>query len=214
MTFSKWEIQKGQDYIAKKKPDFLSVEELAFIEKYVLWLEETSDWQSDEQTPGMFKFYKHPLMMDLQFLLQKEIEKPTGLNLLPTYNYFRIYRNGSVLEPHKDRPACEVSATMLIGKNYSPSWALHVGDSQGEVGSASSPYSPIPKTAGETHQAIVQEVGDFTIYRGCELNHWRETWETDADNYHIQLFVHYVDADGPYWVFENDDYKLGTGFSL
>ena len=47
MTFRKWEIQKGQDYIAKKKPDFLSVEELAFIEKYVLWLEETSDWQSD-----------------------------------------------------------------------------------------------------------------------------------------------------------------------
>ena len=195
MTFSKWELQKEQDYIVKKKPDCISVEDLAFMEKYFLWLEETSDWQSDEQTPGMFKFYKHPIMMYVQFLLQKEIEKITGLNLLPTYNYFRIYRNGSILEAHKDRPACEVSATMLIGKNYSPTWALHVGE-------------------GATSRAIVQDVGDFTIYRGCELNHWRETWETDADNYHIQLFVHFVDADGPYWVFENDDYKLGTGFSL
>ena len=195
MTFSKWELQKEQDYIVKKKPDSISVEDLAFMERYFLWLEETSDWQSDEQTPGMFKFYKHPIMMYVQFLLQKEIEKITGLNLLPTYNYFRIYRNGSILEAHKDRPACEVSATMLIGKNYSPTWALHVGE-------------------GGTSRAIVQDVGDFTIYRGCELNHWRETWETDADNYHIQLFVHFVDADGPYWVFENDDYKLGTGFSL
>tara|TARA_B100000287_G_scaffold163213_1_gene153961 strand:- start:1494 stop:2081 length:588 start_codon:yes stop_codon:yes gene_type:complete len=195
MTFSKWELQKEQDYIVKKKPDCISVEDLAFMEKYFLWLEETSDWESDEQTPGMFKFYKHPIMMYVQFLLQKEIEKITGLKLLPTYNYFRIYRNGSILEAHKDRPACEVSATMLIGKNYSPTWALHVGE-------------------GATSRAIVQDVGDFTIYRGCELNHWRETWETDADNYHIQLFVHFVDADGPYWVFENDDYKLGTGFSL
>tara|TARA_B100000029_G_scaffold319826_1_gene312201 strand:+ start:913 stop:1500 length:588 start_codon:yes stop_codon:yes gene_type:complete len=195
MTFSKWELQKEQDYIVKKKPDSISVEDLAFMERYFLWLEETSDWQSDEQTPGMFKFYKHPIMMYVQFLLQKEIEKITGLNLLPTYNYFRIYRNGSILEAHKDRPACEVSATMLIGKNYSPTWALHVGE-------------------GATSRAIVQDVGDFTIYRGCELNHWRETWETDADNYHIQLFVHFVDANGPYWVFENDDYKLGTGFSL
>ncbi len=195
MTFSKWELQKGEDYIVKKKPDSISVEDLAFMERYFLWLEETSDWESDEQTPGMFKFYKHPIMMYVQFLLQKEIEKITGLNLLPTYNYFRIYRNGSILEAHKDRPACEVSATMLIGKNYSPTWALHVEE-------------------GETSRAIVQDVGDFTIYRGCELNHWRETWETDADNYQIQLFVHFVDADGPYWVFENDDYKLGTGFSL
>ena len=195
MTFSKWELQKEQDYIVKKKPDSISVEDLAFMERYFLWLEETSDWESDEQTPGMFKFYKHPIMMYVQFLLQKEIEKITGLKLLPTYNYFRIYRNGSILEAHKDRPACEVSATMLIGKNYSPTWALHVGE-------------------GATSRAIVQDVGDFTIYRGCELNHWRETWETDADNYHIQLFVHFVDADGPYWVFENDDYKLGTGFSL
>ena len=191
MTFSKWEIQKGQDYIVKKKPESLSVEELALLEKYILWLEETTDWESDEQSPGMFKFYKHPLMMYVQFLLQKEIEKATGLNLLPTYNYFRIYRNGSILEPHKDRPACEVSATMLIGKNYSPTWALHMGETDGES------------------RAVVQDVGDYTIYRGCELNHWRETWETDADNYHIQLFVHFVDADGPYWVFENDEERLG-----
>lgn len=192
MTFSKWEIQKGQDYIVKKKPDSLSVEELALLEKYILWLEETTNWESDEQSPGMFKYYKHPLMMYVQFLLQKEIEKATGLNLLPTYNYFRIYRNGSILEPHKDRPACEVSATMLIGKNYFPTWALHMGE-----------------TAGEPSRAVVQDVGDYTIYRGCELNHWRETWETDADNYHIQLFVHFVDADGPYWVCENDEQRLG-----
>ena len=74
MTFSKWEIQKGQDYIVKKKPDSLSVEELALLEKYILWLEETTHWESDEQSPGMFKYYKHPLMMYVQFLLQKEME--------------------------------------------------------------------------------------------------------------------------------------------
>jgi len=185
MTFSKWEIQKGQDYIVKKKPDSLSEDDLAFIEKYALWLEATSEWQGDSQSPEMFYAYRNQVMSYVQFILHKEMEKATGLNLLPTYNYFRIYRNGAILEKHTDRPACEVSATMLIGKNYSPTWALHVGE-------------------GETARAVVQEVGDFVLYRGCELFHWRETWETDADNYHIQLFVHFVDADGPYEMHEGD----------
>tara|TARA_A100001037_G_C14811901_1_gene483660 strand:- start:35 stop:625 length:591 start_codon:yes stop_codon:yes gene_type:complete len=179
MTFSKWELQKGEDYIVKKKPDSISEDDLAFIEKYALWLEETSDWQSDSQSPDMFNAYRNPIMSYVQYFLHKEIEKATGLNLLPTYNYFRIYRNGAILEKHTDRPACEVSATMLIAKNYSPTWAFHVGE-------------------GDTSRAVVQDVGDYTIYRGCELNHWRETWETDADNYHIQLFVHFIDADGPH----------------
>ena len=41
------------------------------------------------------------------------MEKETGLSLLPSYTYFRVYRNGAILDPHKDRPACEVSASLL-----------------------------------------------------------------------------------------------------
>ena len=37
--------------------------------------------------------------------------------------------------------------------------------------------------------------GDGVIYQGCEVEHWREPYEGD---YHAQVFLHYVDANGKY----------------
>ena len=31
--------------------------------------------------------------------------KETGLNLIPTYSYARIYKKGDILKRHKDRPS-------------------------------------------------------------------------------------------------------------
>ena len=41
----------------------------------------------------------------------------TGLNLKPTYSYWRLYKTGDVLKRHKDRPSCEVSTTLCLGYN-------------------------------------------------------------------------------------------------
>ena len=184
MTFSRWELKKAQDYISLK-PNLFSKSDLDFVTRYALFLEQTRDWEPDSQSPNVFSMYKNTIMDFLQFQLHELIEKETGLTLLPTYNYFRIYRNGAILDKHKDRHACEISATMLIGKNYSsPSWELHMeGDK------------------------ISQEVGDVVIYRGCELEHCREPWVTEPNNYHVQLFVHFVDADGPFEIFKGDEFN-------
>ena len=45
--------------------------------------------------------------------------------------------------------------------------------------------------------------GDALIYRGCEINHWRERFEDDL---HSQVFMHYVDKFGPY-AWAKDDTK-------
>jgi hypothetical protein len=37
--------------------------------------------------------------------------------------------------------------------------------------------------------------GDMIIYRGCEVDHWREAFKGLN---HAQMFMHYNDADGPY----------------
>ena len=46
--------------------------------------------------------------------------------------------------------------------------------------------------------------GDLVIYRGCEIEHWREVFEAPKDSFHVQFFCHYVDANGPYAEWEND----------
>ena len=43
----------------------------------------------------------------------------TGLNLKPTYSYWRLYKTGDELKRHKDRPSCEVSTTLCLGYNNS-----------------------------------------------------------------------------------------------
>ena len=42
------------------------------------------------------------------------MEKETGLKVLPTYTYARIYKTGDILERHKDRPSCEISTTVNL----------------------------------------------------------------------------------------------------
>ena len=40
------------------------------------------------------------------------------------------------------------------------------------------------------------EAGDAVLYRGAEALHWREP--LDGADWYLQVFLHYVDADGPY----------------
>ena len=44
----------------------------------------------------------------------------------------------------------------------------------------------------------VQDAGDLVIYRGCDVNHWREKLQHSENSWHLQGFFHYVDANGPY----------------
>ena len=37
--------------------------------------------------------------------------------------------------------------------------------------------------------------GDAMLYRGCECPHWRDAFDGEQC---AQVFLHYVDADGPY----------------
>ena len=39
----------------------------------------------------------------------------TGLNLVPTYSYTRLYEKGNILHRHKDRPVVRVSTTLHLG---------------------------------------------------------------------------------------------------
>ena len=39
------------------------------------------------------------------------------------------------------------------------------------------------------------DVGELAFYKGAEVVHWREEF---TGKWHVQVFLHYVDADGPY----------------
>ena len=106
------------------------------------------------------------------------MEKETGLKLKPTYSYNRIYLGGSELVKHKDRNACEISASITLKYHYENEnykWPLCMGN-----------------------KPIVIESGDGVIYKGIEIEHWRPIFNQPKEYWHHQLFIHYVDVNGPY----------------
>jgi len=137
----------------------------------------TTEWGvwNDSQMPETYSHYADIAMETLLIDVQPKMEKETGLDLIPTYAYARIYKNGDVLERHKDRFSCKISTTMNLGGDP---WPIYL--------------EPSGKTDREGIKVDL-EPGDALIYRGCEVEHWREAFEGDNCG---QVFLHYNDASG------------------
>ena len=123
----------------------------------------------DEQVPGVYSIYADHVMETLLVKTLPVMKEKTGLDLLPTYSYARVYEKGSILEKHKDRPSCEVSTTINLGGDL---WPIYVEGTK-----------------------IDLNPGDMLIYSGCELEHWREPFQGELCG---QVFLHYNHANGPF----------------
>jgi hypothetical protein len=136
------------------------------------------------QVPNAHSKYGDPAMETVLLNLKETVEVITGLSLLPTYSYYRIYRKGDDLQPHIDRPACEISATLCFNYSYDDKKYNY----------------PIYIEGNEIHLGP----GDMAIYKGLELSHWRTSMEVGNDDWQVQGFFHYVDANGIYTEWQND----------
>ena len=70
---------------------------------------------NDPQVPNSYAKYGDRLMETLLVKTIAVMQKKTGLKLVPTYSYTRLYRKGNILQRHKDRPSCEISTFIPLG---------------------------------------------------------------------------------------------------
>ena len=145
---------------------------------------------TDQQIPNTFSCYGDFVMETLIMKVLPVMKKETGLDLIPTYTYARAYKKGDELKRHKDRPSCEISTTVNLGGDP---WPIFI-DGTG-TDNVIDEYKNIHKPNAPAGSKVVLEVGDMLIYRGCELEHWREPFEGDSCG---QVFLHYNDVNGPY----------------
>lgn len=134
------------------------------------------DNQYDTQVPGCLAVMDHEIMFEtVQEKLWHEIEFLTGKELLPTYSFARLYKNDNVLEKHSDRPECEISVTIQLGRSHHYAWPIYMNNSRIDMGE-----------------------GDAVVYKGCDIEHWRNRCDGPPGYYSGQVFLHFVDARGPY----------------
>ena len=115
-----------------------------------------------------------------------------GLELLPTYDYFRAYRSGDVCRVHSDREACEHSLSLTLGYGDGKAWDLEIGSR-----ALPGPSGAITDDFGdEPYASVAMAPGDAVLYRGIHRRHGRTT--PNPNRWSAHLFLHWVEADGPY----------------
>ena len=144
----------------------------------------------DDQIPNTFSCYGDFVMETLIMKVLPKMKKETGLDLIPTYTYARAYKKGDCLHRHKDRPSCEISTTVNLGGDP---WPIFIDGTGAD--NVIDERKNIVKPNAPAGTRVDLEVGDMLIYRGCELEHWREPFEGDSCG---QVFLHYNDINGPY----------------
>ena len=120
----------------------------------------------DEQVLNTYSIYGDTAMENLLIKLKPKMEDATGEKLIEMYSYSRLYKNGDILKKHTDRFACEISTTLNLGGDM---WPIFL------------------KKDDRTLQVNLDK-GDMLVYRGCELEHWRNSFEGQNCG---QVFLHY-----------------------
>ena len=174
MSFKKKKYTIIKEAISKELALFLynyilikrQVAETMFKHQYISPIELSWGHWTDNQVPNTYSHYADVAMETLLLRLNPLMEKATGLKLYPNYSYCRVYKKGDILKRHIDRFSCEISTTMNLGGNE---WPIFLLINKKEV-------------------KVNLKPGDMLIYRGEELEHWREPFKGKDC---AQVFFHY-----------------------
>ena len=178
MSFKKNKYVVIKEALSKEMATFLfnyflmkkQVYETCLKHRYISPYEDMMGNSGDSQVQNTYAHYADNAMETLLLKLQPLMEKNTGLKLSPAYSYARLYKKGDILEKHKDRFSCEISTTLALGGDL---WSIYI--------------EPSGKYRGRGIKVDLNP-GDMLVYRGCELEHWRNKFKGKES---VQVFLHY-----------------------
>jgi len=182
MSFKKNKYQVIKGAISTELADFCyqyflnkrAVARHLFDERFISPYTDYFGVWNDQQIPETYSHYGDIVMETLLQRVKPIMEEKSGVKLIETYSYARIYKKDDELKRHKDRFSCEISTTLNLGGD---AWSIFL------------------ETSGEEGKKGVEvklEAGDMLMYRGCELEHWREPFEGENCG---QVFLHYNDSN-------------------
>jgi hypothetical protein len=165
-------------YLYLKRKVFLHLKKNNIISPF----DHTWGTLGDTQIDNTYALYGDVLMDTILEKIRPIIEFKTKLKLDPNYTYTRVYKKGDILHKHKDRFSCEISGTVNLGGDE---WPIYLEpDSKKGILSKDKIYTPSDSKGIK----IILKPGDMLIYKGCELEHWREEFKGEMC---LQLFLHY-----------------------
>jgi len=138
--------------------------------------------------------FNFPKYKEIQYDIKLVLENFLQRKLYKTYFGDRFYFANQELKRHTDNKTCEISCSIHISSNIENPWPLK-----------------LTSLRGEKDIEINLNPGDGLVYKGCQVEHWRDSLppnskksnENNDDIYYHQAFFHYVLQDGNYVQFIN-----------
>jgi hypothetical protein len=114
-----------------------------------------------------------------------------GREVLPSYDYFRIYREGDTCRVHSDRPASQHGVSMTLDYSDGKIWELQVAKDRSDT------LYPLSDDFGSgDYASVAMAIGDAVLYQASKYPHGRIRPNPNAWSAHLFLF--FVDRDGPF----------------
>lgn len=156
-------------------PGFISAQEADSLAQEFFIAQQNGKLSLDPVCPSSPAIYN--LLPCVKLLVKKVpfVSELLGEDVLPTYTYGRIYPPGETLKRHRDRDACEISLTLSLQQS-GELWPIWIQKPNGE------------------EVSVTLNPGDAMMYLGCDADHWREELQGQSC---VQVFLHYVRANGP-----------------
>jgi hypothetical protein len=145
--------------------------------------------------------YRYPPVMGFHWGLTSRMCLVTGKSLLPTYAFFRVYQGGDICVVHSDRPSCEHSLSVPLAYSDGKVWEFSIGHNFYEFDVASK--MAIAQDFGEEKfSTLMLNPGDAILYKGVNHRHGRT--KPNPNRWSAHLFMHWIDANGPFrdWAFD------------
>ena len=196
MSFKKDKYQIIKGAISKELADFCyqyflnkrAVARYLFDERYISQFTEYFGVWNDSQIPETYSHYSDIVMETLLQKIKPVMEEQSGIKLIETYSYARIYKKGDELKRHKDRFSCEISTTMNLGGD---DWPIYLSPNENVGAPDGKNITAASKAKGVR---VDLKPGDMLVYRGVELEHWREKFKGKEC---VQVFLHYNNRKTP-----------------
>ena len=172
---SKDVVELAHNYVTQKKKVYdllLDKNIISPVTNYNYW--GNNDFQVEDTH---YASYGDVLMDMILQDLKPKIEKKIEIELVENYTYTRIYKTNNELTRHIDRPSCEISGTLNLGGD---NWPIFLDPTGGK---------------DEKGISVNLNAGDILIYRGNDLEHWREPF---TGKFCVQSFFHYHDKNGQF----------------
>jgi predicted 2-oxoglutarate/Fe(II)-dependent dioxygenase YbiX len=154
-------------------PNFINSHRAEELGKEFKIYSESQNNGGDSQAPNSQSEYNYISFLELLCEKTQQVSSILEETVLPTYAYSRVYYNGSVLNRHRDRDACEISLTLHLDGDKS--WPIYI------------------ETPDGREKSVILEPGDAMMYLGKVADHWRNEYNGD---YYTQVFLHYVRSRG------------------